>query len=811
MLDETEYVLTKFRNANQFEELMVLCAKDLYGGMKFTRLGRNGQRQDGLDLISENGKMVIQCKNYQDGERGRKEFINNARKDYLRVKKSHKDIKKFIAATTLSRDAQIQEQLSDLLHKPAKEKGPSFSILFWEDITPVIIKNASILKRFFPNVVIKPDIVPHTDNKLYYQAFLETLFLHKGKKEKGDKVCLYNLFILQHYKENSDKKVFKDLKRRIKTFIACDDRMLIIEGNAGCGKSSLVSWIGYKYHVGDKEYKSVFRNRQLIIIRLRELDKELIKKNNSLVPVILAYMNLSDVEELSSAFPDGLFVLDGFDELCMIEKISDPAWLIEDFNKRIPNEIKTIITTRPEYIKEKPFERSSRIFLQHFDEDQRKDWLYYYTSPEYCGQFVEPEVIRYIEHIDDWTTAAVCDSPMTLYMLVARDVSKEMLLNCWQLYHQIFYIDISDAEYNEIFTNKYHGYSHETAAYKDILYRISEEIAFAMFRSQNSKFFLTREEVDEIIEQINNDNRLSIPAETRRLLQKCYALNTFWKERSNDGAIEFYHNNIRDFFLCEKILREINRVYGELYMRKITRSDAINKLTDLFYKMFHYDLINSIVNTFIMYREILNAEQKTEFAFIEKQERLLPDLFERVMGISSEAEEGWINTLGSIADVYRYAYQTIMGPGELIKWWNDVEKANQSEIIQNHFQSIFLNTPVMDENNDPVTVAGNGDFSGISLCAKNLRNIGFYYSSLRRANLKRSIFEGSSLENTDLRDADMREADIHFSSLENACLEDADLRSAKLRGTELPDGFCSDNEQEQREHLLGLNIKGLKI
>ena len=152
-----------------------------------------------------------------------------------------------------------------------------------------------------------------------------------------------------------------------------------------------------------------------------------------------------------------------------------------------------------------------------------------------------------------------------------------------------------------------------------------------------------------------------------------------------------------------------------------------------------------------------------------------------------------------------------MGPGELIKWWNDVEKANQSEIIQNHFQSIFLNTPVMDENNDPVTVAGNGDFSGISLCTKSLRNIGFYYSSLRGAKLESSIFEGSSLENTDLRGADMREADIHFSSLENARLEEADLRGAKLKGTELPDGFCSDNEQEQREHLLGLNIKGLKI
>ena len=174
-------------------------------------------------------------------------------------------------------------------------------------------------------------------------------------------------------------------------------------------------------------------------------------------------------------------------------------------------------------------------------------------------------------------------------------------------------------------------------------------------------------------------------------------------------------------------------------------------------------------------------------------------------------DQFYLNIIGSVIDVYRYAYQPFISNGELVKWWNNVSIANHSEIIQNHFQSIFLNTPVMDETDNPVTPSSNSDFSGLNLCNQDLRNIGFYYSSLQKACLKRSKLEGSSLEGTNLKGADLSDADIHYSSLEKANLEYADLRGSQLKGTELPDGFCSDDEQEQKEHLKKMQIRGLKI
>ena len=650
----------------------------------------------------------------------------------------------------------------------------------------------------------------HTDNELYKNAFLEPLFLHKQDTQNNKKVCLKNLFILHDYSKEGSRRVYSNLSQFLKDFITGDKRLLIIEGNAGCGKSSLVSWMSYHFENKDKVFDRIFLGVNLIIIRLRELDRAQIS-GKSFIPAILAYMNVNSIDQLSKLFPNAVLVLDGFDELCMIEKATNMIWLIEDAIERLPLDAKIIITTRPEYVDSYLQIQCERIYLHHFNSKQRTLWLKKYTSKRYCAQIIDPEIAQYISLIDKWTTAAVCDTPMTLYMIAASKINKEVLENCWRLYRQIFYVDITKTEYNRMFPNQSHNYAHDIVECRDALFRITEEIAFEMFRNMNNKFYLTREEIDIIIDNVDKDGHFHMSESKKCLLQKCYALNTFWKERSNDGAVEFYHNNIRDFFLCEKIMRELNQVYNKLRMRKIQREVAIEELDRLFSVMFKYDMVNSIVNTFIMYREIFCKTDPQEFAFIEQNERLLPDIFEKMIKNGLPVDQFYLNIIGSVIDVYRYAYQPFISNGELVKWWNNVSIANHSEIIQNHFQSIFLNTPVMDETDNPVTPSSNSDFSGLNLCNQDLRNIGFYYSSLQKACLKRSKLEGSSLEGTNLKGADLSDADIHYSSLEKANLEYADLRGSQLKGTELPDGFCSDDEQEQKEHLKKMQIRGLKI
>lgn len=711
------------------------------------------------------------------------------------------DLVYFFCNKTISNSTKSYKGFATIL----AEAGIGINLITNQDIFAMLRQYPKIANHYFKK---KNQI--HTDNELYKNAFLEPLFLHKQKFPGSNKVCLKNLFILQSYSKEGSNCKHKNTLQYLSNFIANENKLLLIEGNAGSGKSSLVSWMGYHYESQDKISERMFCEKQLVIIRLRELDKTLIN-GKSLIPALLAYMNLESIDKFAENFPHAVIVLDGFDELCMIESITNLTQLIEDCMRRIPMDAKIIITTRPEYVNDLIGTGCCRILLEHFDKNQRSEWLRRYISKRYCNQEIDPYVHFYIEQIDEWTTASVCDTPMTLYMIAASGIGKEYLSNCWSLYWQIFSVHITETEYNRMFPNAGHDYAHDVVQYSEVLYRITEEIAFEMYRNQNNKFYLTREEVDNIIERIDKDGHLHLSEQTKVILQKCYALNSFWKERSNDGAVEFYHNNIRDFFLCEKILRDTNQVYNLLRMNKITREQAVETLIVLFSDLFQYDLINSIVNTFVMYRELFQVDKPDEFATIENKERLLPMLFERMITANSSDIQKQVYILGSIANIYRYAYHSFLKNGELIKWWDNVNIANTSQVLRDYFQSIFLNTPVMDEEDNPITVASNADFSKIILCEKDLRNIGFYKSCLRNAQLRGSKLEGSSLENADLANADLRNADIHYSSLENAKLTDTDLRGSQLHGTELPDGFCSDNEEEQKAHLIDLKITGLKI
>ena len=116
----------------------------------------------------------------------------------------------------------------------------------------------------------------NTSNDIYINSFKTPLFLHKKNTDKDDKnleVVLSNLFVFQKYNNGKD-----DLQERLGNFIQSDSHVLIIEGDAGNGKSSLVGWMNYHYALNDDDSKNMFGDKKLVTIRLRDLNKELIKE-----------------------------------------------------------------------------------------------------------------------------------------------------------------------------------------------------------------------------------------------------------------------------------------------------------------------------------------------------------------------------------------------------------------------------------------------------------------------------------------------------------------------------------------------------
>ena len=594
------YKLPKPTDAKIFEQMVRDCANKKYN-KEFSLYGRTGQNQHGIDIYCVNRfAEVIQCKNYTSNdmkalEKAVQGDFEKAYKYFYGEKNWH--FTSFIIATSADKDTVGDDVIiENNLHSDIKVE-----IWFWEDIEKIVLENTDLLLTYYePFVIDTRELkIVHTDNATFAKSFSETLFLHKEKSDSKVKLC--NLFVMPKY-DNSKT----DLEDKLSAFVKSDERFLFIEGNAGCGKSTLVSWMNYNENKSDDDESKVniFNKRPVITIRLRSLDKKVISENG-LMSAILKYMNLADKKDLHKRFPNAVMILDGFDELCMIEGISDYNSLIYNFYS---NRIRTyhyIITSRPQYIKKGIHNIPSyRITLQHFDKDNREKWIEHYTSPDCCNQPLNDEIKDYIINISDDTDSAICDTPMTLYMLAAKNISKELTKNSWELYNHIFYRALSETEYNQMIVEEYESYENPVNQHRDILYRISEEIAYKMYQTNNNRLYVVSDEIKKIIADLSSkESRLRNNDALPRMIEQCYALCNYWKE-TGDGAVEFYHNNIRDFFLCEKIYRELNAIYSQRDLSK----DNLQPLID-FFKQFTkaplQDITVSVIYQKIIYSHLL--------------------------------------------------------------------------------------------------------------------------------------------------------------------------------------------------------------
>lgn len=672
----------------------------------------------------------------------------------------------------------------------------------------------------------------HLANQQYINSFTDTLFLHK--KIEDSRVNLKNLFVIQKYRfinngysEFQEKHDNKGLQDVIADFLQENiTPFLFIEGDAGSGKTSLVAWMNYHYSIGDEVAVQLFGKRPLLTIRLRDLDKKDIADSGSLTSAIRKYMNLSSLDQMERLFPNAVMLLDGFDELCMIEGIGfDHENLIYDLYKKNLKGFHFIITTRPKFIRFGINLPSVYISLNHFDSDQRNIWLDKYTSAEYCAQAMDKTVYDYIKDIDDDTSSCICDTPMTLYMLAAKKGATEFLENNWALYHHIFYEELSETEYNKMFPNPDREYSHDISKLRDVLYQVSEEIAYRMYKNNNRSFYLHDNELLEIVEGLSNQIPVLKHANMKDISSHCYALCCYWKANFDRGVVEFLHNNIRDFFLAEKIYREMDAITQQIRDAEEIDYDRpfCKMITNKLCSLFQYGVLETKVTEFLLLRAKYQAENNiSDFAQYEYEYRLITNIISFISdkGITWSgvlAKEDPINPVQKITNIltctiqlYRHIYEVYLKEPELIHWQKEspFETHNMFTFL---FKSIFCQVPVTISSNYMITLGSRGYFNNINFNSCDLRNIGFQGSHIENANLSDTILCGCDFSNAILDGSNFTNADIHYASLEGASLKGCDMTGADLRGTELPDGFMSTDQAEQVEHLKSMRIDRLKV
>ncbi len=680
--------------------------------------------------------------------------------------------------------------------------------------------HASIIQDDIYKILLeKEKIKQNPDYYDYVKSFGNVLFLHKDINRQA--ITLKDTYVLPTYRfairsAMNDTNVSFSLEELLQQFVKQNkSRVMVIEGDAGVGKSSLISYLCYSNEkLKQQTENGIWHNSDVYCIRLRNLT---MNKSFIEAPVkeLLKELGLQSYAEYESNNSKKIMLLDGFDELCMLDGMAEFAESILSEIIRGFSDTYIVITTRPKFLKVYELREKGirteivHISLNHFDASKREEWcLKYY---QVCGREDYPK-LKKIQMIDDETSDGICDTPLALYMLAAGRINDDAWKNPWVLYHQIFCEELSNTEYNKIFSDD--TYTHSICKYNDILYRISAEIAYKMYQTGNKQLHILQEDIEKIITDLHLKTD-----HIEQLVKRCYALCNYWKNDGKRGMAEFYHNNIRDFFLCEKIFFELEKIYRffepDCMADEQKRDKTIENFIARFGSLFSFSDFSDKVSEFIYYRSLYKMENGEEENFIlqELKYQFLGYFFEKMFihgAIQEYTYDGKrnlyqenINVLKCVVQIYRHIYEPyVVSSKKRLEWFFNAESEMSTvEGLPVLFKPVFIRTPLTISSDYLIPVAGYANFNLFDMKKADLRYGTFNFSKFLSCDFSDTILKSSDFTGAILKRCTFANVDLSYSCLKDADITDSKFQSCNLVGTTLPDGFCSDIQQEQEEHL----------
>lgn len=150
-----QYALNKTTNSREFEYMAKDYAEKIWA-KKFSHYGRNGQNQHGIDILSDDGSIAIQCKNYLKSDKeSQNRFLQNIHKDYKRASSYFPGVKQFVIVTALDRETSLQDAVLKWEEEQnAADEKVGKEILFWDDICEVITQYPELLKKYYPGLML---------------------------------------------------------------------------------------------------------------------------------------------------------------------------------------------------------------------------------------------------------------------------------------------------------------------------------------------------------------------------------------------------------------------------------------------------------------------------------------------------------------------------------------------------------------------------------------------------------------------------------------------------------------------------------
>lgn len=632
------------------------------------------------------------------------------------------------------------------------------------------------------------------DIQTYRDAFTNPLFLEDDEEDENV-LSLADMYI-------SPSIQGKDIKASeciMKWYNTKTKPCLLLYGNAGVGKSSLVAKILADVNGLTDKVEFEFDSSKVLAVALRNhTDK--INNELSAEEILATLFNCDSAEQLK----DKLLILDGLDELCVLKHGFEGETFLEKLS-HLGYGYHVLVTSRESesYFTEPRDEEGLRTEHLVWEERQINDWLELYKAKkphkeEWCTKFQEQfSALK----TDDKRREIFC-VPIILYICGTSETEIEDHNSIGSIYHDAF---------TKILLRKHLRGQSNTDKFKEAdkeanmtAWQFTKELAYQMFLVDSLDL------VDDTSSDRRADGFRRAKTRTEYILKEVYKIPnpdlelkkelvvcTFAKE-NGQGGITFAHKTVYEYFTAVKLYEDYFARFDSDYFKakeKDKEKYVAMEVMESFIEAFRYAAISNDIFSYLC--EMKEVPFSTTLGYSE------------IKGLNYEKYEQ-----SFIYGMKNHIYAKIALKRAIDEYLYYKEVILKYKSINAQISTAFMNFTWFlskhgfknEEKIPECMLIGNfGHNSLNSACFKNwhLGNANLTDTDLSGANLKYAYLKGANLAGADLILADLTGANLEHAYLKVADLtlaglSGADLRGADLRGADLIDAdlrdakYCND-------------------
>lgn len=394
----------------------------------------------------------------------------------------------------------------------------------------------------------------------YCRKWTENMFLNdfdEDDENAGVNIPLYKLHQLSFYKLKGQEKDLSNLELRLDRCTEGQDpknRMLLILGQPGMGKSTLITWFVARY-----QKKSDIDKKEILVYRFTDLNVEWRfntsggKKGEERIDSAILKCLKMERQDLNGK----ILILDGFDEVTVGNNIMEilnclyNAWAhdtrIKDFS--------VLVTCRENYIEDLSQLSFPYITLQPWNEDQIDSFCRNYQN--LAKSRISEVAIHKMKELKN-----VFGIPIVLYMALALGITVRDESSVVEVYDQIFSLIYdrclkSDASIRS-------DDKHRIAEIKEQIHQFSREISMWMFENNSKQAAIPKNEYEKIRDEIFKKDDSVEAVQKKDVLIGNYFKMVHYYNGIDTAELTFVHRSIYEYFVAETIYSEIREAITEM-------------------------------------------------------------------------------------------------------------------------------------------------------------------------------------------------------------------------------------------------------